>query len=148
MRHGAADDRPAGSVRRRVLVGQAVRFLAATGLSAILSMGLPILLHELFGIPPQIAVACAFVVAYFVNFIALRYVIFSSGRSVQRDFLNFGLSSLAFRGIEYVLFLALFQLLGLNYIVALAAVLIASSITKFFWYRSIMDGSNQARAIV
>lgn len=148
MRRSAADDRPAGPARRRVLVGQAIRFLGATGLSATLSMGLPVVLHELFRVPPQIAVAIGFVVAYLVNFIALRLVIFSSDRSVQRDFLNFGLSSLAFRGIEYVLFLALFQFFGLNYILALAAVLFASSIAKFFWYRSIMDGSRGGRAIV
>jgi len=148
MRRSAEDDRSGGPARRRVLVGQAARFMVATGLSATLSLGLPIVLHEFFRVPPQVAVAVAFVVAYLVNFLALRLVIFSSDRSVQRDFLNFGLSSLAFRGIEYVLFLALFQLLGLNYILALAAVLCASSIAKFFWYRSIMDGSGRGRAIV
>ena len=139
---GQGDPAPAagggGLLSRHSVGSHALRFITMSGTSALLTMGLPILLHELGGVPPEAAVAIAFACVFLVNFFMLRSFVFASKRSIVADFLNFGLSSIAFRGAEYVAFLILHSLLGLYYVLALGLTLVTFTIVKFLWYRRTM----------
>ncbi|WP_294391436.1 GtrA family protein [uncultured Sphingomonas sp.] len=119
-------------------VSQILRFGLMTGMSAAITIGLPVLLHEGAGVAPQHGAAIAFGVAFVVNFISLRRLVFRSGNAATRDLLTFVASSLVFRGAEYVCFLMLLTILHVYYVVALIGVLGLSALAKFFWYRRVM----------
>lgn len=125
-------------------IGQIFRFGLTTVMSASVTVGLPIMLHEIFGVAPKHGAAIAFVVAFFLNFLSLRRLVFKSGHAATRDFITFTLSSLVFRGCEYVAFLLLTSVARVQYIIALLAVLALSALAKFFWYRRILHGGRKA----
>lgn len=114
--------------------GEMLRFGLTSALSAVITLGLPVLLHETLGVDPRIAVAIAFIVSFVVNFFTTQRFVFrtrgNSGAALRR----FALSSLLFRGAEYVGFLALFHL-GLPYYVAQVIVVGASFVAKFLTLR-------------
>jgi len=116
-------------------IGQILRFGATSGISASITVGLPVLLHEVLGVTPQHGAAIAFCVAFLVNFFSLRRLVFRSSSGVGRDFGLFVVSSLAFRLAEYLTFTALMTLFHVYYVVALVGVLGLSTVAKFFWYR-------------
>jgi putative flippase GtrA len=119
----------------RETAGQLLRFGMATGLSAIISLGLPVLLHELLHVEQKIAVAISQVTVLLMNFVTLRLFVFPGKGSVRGDLMRYFGSAAMFRGIEYLSFLALFELAGLFYLTALVVTLITSTLIKFIWYR-------------
>ena len=119
----------------RQIIGEAIRFGMITGLSAIVSLGLPILLHELFHIGPKVAVAISQLTVLAMNFVTLRAFVFRRSGSLRGDIARYGASAAVFRGLEYVSFLLLFELAGLFYVTALVITLAASTIIKFICYR-------------
>ncbi len=120
----------------RATRGQIGRYLVMTGLSACLTMGLPVVLHEIFGLSEEASVAVALLTAFVVNFITLRRVVFRSAGRPTAELLRFFWTGLAFRGGEYLAFLILLSLLRLHYVLALAIVLALSISLKFLCYRS------------
>ncbi|QTD55877.1 GtrA family protein [Parasphingorhabdus cellanae] len=120
---------------------QIQKFVIVSATSATITLGIPIFLHEILGVQEKIAVLVAFVVAYLINFLSLRRLVFDSAASVRDDFVKFALSSLAFRTSEYVLFLVLHEFFGISYILALLAILTTATILKFFWYRRLFDNA-------
>ena len=114
---------------------QVYRYLLMTGLSAVVTVGLPALLHEVFGVGEERAVAVSLAVAFCVNFLTARFYIFRSGGHIGGQLVRFALVSAAFRIGEYLAFLVLHTWLGLMYLVALAAILFVSIVLKFFSYR-------------
>ena len=120
---------------RRHLVGQAGRYLIATVLSACVSLILPALLHEFIGIREEIAVAGALITVFIMNFFMIRIFVFRSRSDIKLEFRRFFTVSIGFRIAEYLLFLAIFRILGLNYILSLAISLVISFITKFIVHR-------------
>ncbi|GAA0467178.1 hypothetical protein GCM10009096_04900 [Parasphingorhabdus litoris] len=126
---------------------QIQKFVIVSATSATITLGIPIFLHEIFGVQEKIAVLVAFVVAYMVNFLSLRRVVFSSAGTVRGDFLKFALSSLAFRTSEYLAFLLLHEMLNMTYILALLIVLTTATFLKFFWYRLLFDNSGSGTGI-
>jgi putative flippase GtrA len=127
-------------------LGQIVRFGIMTAMSASVTLGLPILLHEAFGLIPQYAAAIAFVVAFLLNFVSLRRLVFRSSRGAARDFITFTLSSVAFRATEYVAFLGLTLLVHMHYVIALLLVLTSSAMAKFLWYRRVLHDRSDVNA--
>ena len=119
----------------RQIAGEATRFIMVTGLSALFSLGLPVLLHELLHIDPKIAVAISQLSVLLMNFLTLRAFVFRSSGSLRRDVVRYGASAVVFRGLEYLSFLLLFELAGLFYVTALVITLLASTVIKFIWYR-------------
>ena len=117
------------------IVGQLMRFGVSTVVSAGLTVVLPILLHELFGLPQKIAVAISQTCALLVNFVMIRVFVFASKRAADRVISYYVGSAVLFRGLEYLAFLALFQLAHLNYVAALLITLCTSTLLKFGWYR-------------
>jgi putative flippase GtrA len=111
----------------------------STGLSVSVTVGLPILLHEVFGVVEDRAVLIAFNVALVVNFIALRHFVFSKGGSAFRDLVFYGAINVLFRVLEYAAFRLLFDDgAGVYYITAVVIVLTISSFVKFLVYRFIV----------
>lgn len=119
-------------------IGQIFRFGVMTAMSASVTVGLPIVLHEVFGVAPRHGAAIAFVVAFFMNFLSLRRLVFRSGGGAGRDFATFAISSLVFRGGEYLAFLFLTGTIHMQYVIALLCVLTLSAMAKFFWYRKVL----------
>ena len=127
------------SSSRREFASQVLRFGLATALSAIVSLGLPVALHELLSVEQKIAVAISQVSVLLLNFVTVRMFVFRSQGSVRGDMARYMGSALAFRAIEYSCFLVLFELAGLFYVTALVITLVASTLIKFLWYRFIFS---------
>ena len=106
--------------------GQLLRFFGATGISATITLGLPVLLHEGLAVPPRAAVAIALTVAFMVNFLTTRLFVFRSSGRAPGELARYALTSAAFRGGEYLGFLAL-HALGLVYYLAQPLVLLMGS---------------------
>ena len=122
---------------RRDIAGELMRFGVATGLSAMVSLGMPIALHELFRVDQKVAVAISQVSVLAINFLTIKMFVFRGRGNVRTDMFRYMGSALAFRGIEYASFLLLFDVVGFFYITALVLTLGTSTLIKFVWYRFI-----------
>ena len=116
-------------------IHQGIRYLLMTGLSAGITLGLPILLHEGFDVNEEIAVSLALGTSFLINFVTIRVFVFRSIGAPRTELLRFGLTSAGFRIVEYLLFLCLHTLLDLFYVLALGIVLVVSLALKFYCYR-------------
>ena len=134
------------SFLRRRTVGQLLRFGFTTGLSAIVSVGLPAFLHEILGIEQKIAVAISQSTVLLLNFLMIRAFVFRSRRGARRDLAYYVGSTIGFRTAEYGLFLVLFELAGLYYLTALVVTLGISTVIKFFWYRNLFGAPAEGQA--
>ncbi|WP_426167512.1 GtrA family protein [Sandarakinorhabdus sp. DWP1-3-1] len=121
-------------MRSRKGLGEFLRYGMLSVLSAGLSLGLPILLHERFGVEPRLAVAIAFGVVFVVNFVCMRLFVFRNAGSASAALGRFAMTSLMFRGAEYLAFLGLFAL-GLRYFVAQFIVIGLAFVIKFVTIR-------------
>jgi putative flippase GtrA len=127
----------------RETVRQMFRFALSTVASASATLGLPVVLHELAGVEPQVAVAISQCSVLVLNFVMIRGFVFRSRRTRSRDLLYYGASAAVFRGLEYLLFLLLFEAARMYYVAALVCTLGASTILKFGWYRLVFTSSKQ-----
>ena len=114
---------------------QLFKFLMTSALSAILTLGMPIFLHEIAAVAENRAVLIAFVVAYFFNFFVLKYIVFEGKGKARYDLFKYLAANLAFRAAEYFTYIYLNSVLDYNYVICLLIVLIAFTIIKFFSYR-------------
>jgi hypothetical protein len=64
-----------------------------------------------------------------------HYVYKAADGAVQRQISLYLISSLSFRGLEYLSFLIVHTIFGVQYLVSIIAVLGGSFFAKFFWYR-------------
>lgn len=130
----------------RSAAGAAPPFTAALGrfgllavVSALLSFGLTIGLHELAGVPAYAAYAVALVVTFLVNFAAMRYAVFVAHTgSARGQFALHGLTAITFRAGEYAAFLLLHSCLDLHYILVMVVIQGLSFLGKFFVYRNVV----------
>lgn len=114
---------------------QITRYLSMTAISAGITLGVPVLLHEGLSLDEEIAVALALGTAFIVNFVTMRRVVFRSSDHPIPQLLRFAITNIAFRIGEYLLFVILHTLIGLFYMLALGFVLVCSFILKFLCYR-------------
>ncbi len=115
------------------------RFGLLAVFSAMMSFGLTIGLHELAGVPASAAYAVALLVAFVVNFLAMRYAVFVAHTgSARGQFALHGLTAITFRAGEYAAFLLLHSCLDLHYILAMVVIQGLSFLGKFFVYRNIV----------
>jgi putative flippase GtrA len=137
---------------KRTVLGL-VRFGALGAVTFATNVGLTVFLHEVMRLSEEFAFALSLVTVFSISFVACRYIVFENaweGDPRNQVFL-FLVSSLGFRGIEYVMFLLLHSLLGIYYLVALTTVLIVSFFAKFLYYRravfvAAVGGSTAAKA--
>jgi putative flippase GtrA len=119
---------------KRRSVAEIARFGVATGITACITLGVPVALHEGFSIDERVAVAVALAVAFVVNFFTTRLFVFQSRGDSRQELWRFLGVNLGFRVTEYGLFLLLFSL-GLVYVVAQFIVLALSFVLKFIVQR-------------
>lgn len=117
--------------------------LVKFGVGGVVSLGaclaVTISLHEGLGVAPPWAYAAGLVVALVVNFCVTRWFIFrGTRRPIVSQFVHFVASSIGFRGLEYVAFLALYGWAGLNYVLVIVAVQGASFLAKFWLYSTVI----------
>lgn len=130
--------------RRLTLFGgrvsaEIVRYALASGFSFFFILGCSALLVEVVGLPQQVGVAIALLSALVVNFAMLRVFVFpGSDRSLGAQFAATAVTSLAFRAVEYGIFLALSEAAGINYLIATGASVVCSAIGKFLVYRNVV----------
>jgi putative flippase GtrA len=141
-RVGAKRCRSAAAVmdrlRARSLATRVLRFGMMSGLSAAMTLGIPILLHEGFALPADDAVAIAFTIAFGVNFVVAKYFVFRAIGSTLGDLLKFCIASFLFRYIDYTMFEVLYHVLFIGYPIALAIILPFSTIMKFFTFHTVV----------
>lgn len=118
------------------VAGEVVRYLVATGVSAVLSLALPMMLHEAIGLKEEVAVAIGLVCAMLVNFMVVRNYVFRSRGPAGRQMFGFIATSIAFRAGEYSVFLLLYKLTGFHYMAATFIALLISFIGKYFVQRA------------
>ncbi len=96
-------------------------------------------LHEVLGVSETLSPAIAMVAALVVNFVILRVWVFP-GQAVHwaRQLAETVVTSAAFRGLEYAIFLALHLGLDVNYLVATGASVCISALGKFGVYREVV----------
>lgn len=117
----------------RELLPAALRFLGTGLVSFPLGLGVSALAHELIGWREEIAVACALAVLLVFNFIVSRRYVFRSSGSSRAQMPRFVAVALVMRGVEYLLFLALFR--RVPYLPAMAVAMTLSLAVKFCLYR-------------
>lgn len=130
--------------RRRKAAGELFRFAAMSAMSALVTLGLPVLLHETLHVGQKVAVACGQGSVFLLNFALIRMFVFRSGGRPGTQFLQYAGSAAAFRGLEYVAFLVLLDWAGLFYVTALVITLGTSTAIKFVWYRLLFGGRKAA----
>jgi putative flippase GtrA len=112
-----------------------LRYLLMSGMSALLSLGVPFALHEGFTVRPDIAVALGLGAAFVVNFIMAKLFVFQRGGSTKTQLGRYTAVSFIFRSGEYLSFLLLNGLFAIHYMVANTSVLFLSFCLKFFVYK-------------
>jgi putative flippase GtrA len=116
-----------------------VRYGLLSAGSFLITVGGTAFGHEIIGAPEEKAYAIALVVAFIVNFLAMRYYVYDGRRGNAIAQLSLCLaSSLAFRGMEYGAFLVVHTWLKTPYALAIVAIQLCSWLVKFFYYRGIV----------
>jgi putative flippase GtrA len=125
-----------GSRRGRVSA-EILRFLVSAGLSFGVNLGFTWLVHDIIGQRAELAFAVGQLSVFLLNFVVARYYVFqATGERPLRQFRKYVVTSLSFRGAEYLAYVALHSLLGIHYLLTATAVLSASFCLKFFVYRA------------
>jgi len=124
--------------------GELFRFAAMSATSSLITLGLPVFLHEVLDVGQKTAVACGQGSVFFLNFALIRIFVFRSSGRAGRQFLHYASSAAVFRGLEYVAFVLLFEWAKLFYISALLITLGTSTAIKFVWYRFLFGGDKAA----
>lgn len=125
-------------MRSQSLRDQGIRYLLAAALSALVSFGVPITLHELFNVDERVAVAAGLCCVIVLNFFTTRKGVFRSRGRSHHDLARYLASVAFFRGLEYLAFLAINSVRAVPYYVALALVLGTSAVLKFFVFRHVV----------
>jgi putative flippase GtrA len=123
-------------VPRTVSTGERFsRFVGMGSVGFCLNLAITAFVHEVLTASEEVAFAVALITVFTFHFISGRYVIYgAAGGDPKRQLVRYALASGAFRGAEYVGFLALHTVAGFAYPVAIVAVLGTSFIAKFFIY--------------
>ncbi len=116
-------------------------------MSFFLTLGLTLFLHEGLRAPEELAFAVGLGSALVVNFFSCRHLIFVNAASgdARRQFILFVGSSFTFRGGEYVAFLLIHTVGGLDFMVAILGILLTSMLVKFFYYRTVVFPASKER---
>jgi putative flippase GtrA len=128
----------------RIPWGELNRFFQLALVSICVTLGLPVFFHEVVLLEEEPAVGLALLTAFLVNFLLARRYVFRSRTNVLPQLFRFAAANLAFRLVEYLAFLALYNWAGLFYVLAIAIVLLSSFVIKFVIYRFYVFGATGA----
>lgn len=124
------------------------RYVVASGFSFVFILAATAGLHELAGLSETLSPALALAAAFVVNFTLLRTWVFpGQSAPVGRQMAETAVASVAFRVVEYGLFLVGHLGLGVDYLIATGASVCISALAKFFVYREIVFNRARARSV-
>lgn len=120
-----------------------MRYGKVTLLSFVVNIGGTAFLHEVVGLPEEVAFAIALVVLLTMNYYLLgKYVYRAEGGQKSHQMKRYLLAAMGFRAVEYVLFLLLFHLTPLHYLVVIWTNAVVMTILKYFgWEKLVFRGS-------
>src|SRR5262245_61182995 len=113
-----------------------LRWCVLSACSFLAVLGLTSFLHEICGLEERISFALPLVVAFFGNFLWLRYLLY--GRPVgdwRKQFAKYAVAAIFFRSCEFAAYAITLDWLHINYILVAAIVLPGSFILKFVFYK-------------
>lgn len=113
-----------------------MRFLQLGGFAFCLNLAITTSLHELLGLPADLAFAIALVTLFFVNFFGFRRFVYRSTGHARGQIGRYFIAVLCFRLAEYGGFLLLYQHIGIDYLPTAMAVLAISAGAKFLTFRN------------
>lgn len=131
----SVDNHPTGRT-----LGQAIRWGWLSAFSFLANLGLTILFREVVGLSPPLAFGIALVAVLLANFFALRYLVFDIAHlPLGEQARKFGLLTAAFRAVEWAAFSVIHLATAADYRLLVIAVLLGSSVVKFFIYRRVLS---------
>ncbi len=117
-----------------------LRYAQISCLSFAVNLGLTVFLHEVLGVAEEAAVACALVVVFVMNFVAMRvYIYHARHTALWQQFLAYSGSALAFRAVEYTAFLVGHTWLRGDYRLVVALITVIAAVIKFVYYRVLFE---------
>lgn len=136
------DNGPAPSTARRL-----GRYAALSVASGALNVGLTAACHHLAGLGEEASYAIALACVFAVNFAAMRQWVYRDTRhrhDAGAQLLKCALVSAGVRTAEWLAFVVLHTLLGMYYLVAIAAIMVGSFAMKFLLYDRLVFGERKA----
>lgn len=114
-----------------------LRFVSLGVLSFALVVGLTAALHELLGVAEEVSYLAALVAAFCVNFTGARYYVYRAAHApIGRQLMRFLVSSVAFRGGEFLSFVLLHTMAGVQYLIAVGSIMVISFVLKYLFFRT------------
>ncbi len=134
--HPDVDDLPSVASERTLTAGQtSLRYISWLGVSLACHLGITWSLHNLVGLPAQVAFLVSLVTVSVINFLGLRrYVFRSSGSLLRRQIVRYILMNVVHRVGEYAGFAVLESLFQPPVLLAVPLVLGVSTLIRFFVY--------------
>ena len=122
------------------MIRRLFRFAQMSVGSFAVMFGSTVALHEWCGLPEEASFAIALVVVFVMNFMIMRYYVYS-GRAgnVKRQFALYVVSAIGFRTFEYLAFLGLLYSLDADYRLIVIAVTLVAAFVKFIYYRFLFE---------
>ncbi len=113
--------------------GPLARYILAGTAGLAISLGVTVLMYEVGGLSASLSFAVALAVVFGFHFVANALFVFRT--TVDRyTFLRYTISALGFRGLDFVLFRIITELIGV-YVVAVVLAVVISNALKFLVYR-------------
>jgi len=134
-------DDPSPVVSERAVTARqaSLRYLSWLGVSLACHLGITWSLHNLVGLPAQVAFLISLVTVTVINFLGLRrYVFRASGKLLRRQILRYILMNVAHRAGEYLGFSVLESLFQPPVLIAVPLVLGVSTLIRFFVYHHLV----------
>ena len=128
---------PPPTTTRRIARSMAV-MLAVGVASFATNAGLTVLLHEVLGVPTELAFLAGMATVMAINFVAGRRIFEARDGDARTQLARFVASAIGFRAAEYVAFLVIHTWLGADYRLAVCGVLLVSFLAKFFFFRAVV----------
>lgn len=123
--------------QKELRLAPGARFVNLGVLSLVLILGLTAVGHEVLHFKEEQSYLVALIVVFFVNFLGARYYVYRSHNGpIGKQLFLFLVSSLAFRATEYVCFVLLHTIAGLQYLLAVGMIVIVSFVVKFLFFGS------------
>lgn len=117
------------------VVSRLLRFGALGVASFFANLGITVALHDLLGTSAEAAYAVALCTVMIMNFLLCRYFVFDArGGSLKAQALQFLAGACLFRGAEYIGFLLLHSLLGVQYVITIVVVQVLAFLGKFAFF--------------
>ena len=104
--------------------------------SFVVNLGMTVFLHEFMGAEPATAYAVALFTVFLMNFVFFRYYVFVQPEPMpwRTQFATYAASAVGIRLLEYLTFLLVHMVGGIQYVIAIVMIQGVSFVAKYFFY--------------